>query len=168
MSCGAAAATTWKFGRRRYPDATSYACPGLKERKPEIGYDEEVGEGGVAPASWLGEFEVCWIEEERAPFKLLGDRPFFSEVVLCHVPSRVLFVTDLWWNYPADAPPLWKFGMDQIYRPVYNGLMRQPGWDAKAKRIMSWDWDYLAPCHGEPVQGPAAKPTLAAHLELPG
>ena len=65
-----------------YPEATSYACPGLIERKPEIGYDCEVAEG--APAAWGGEFDLCWIEEERSPFKLLGDRPFFSEVVFCH------------------------------------------------------------------------------------
>ena len=41
---------------------------------------------------------------------------------------RASSVTDLWWNYPADAPAAWKFGMDRIYRPVYNGLMKQPGW----------------------------------------
>ena len=25
--------------------------------------------------------------------------------------------------------------MDRIYRPVYNGLMKQPGWEAKIARI---------------------------------
>jgi len=134
------------------------------ERKPEIGYDCEVAEG--APEAWGGEFELCWIEEERSPFKLLGDRPFFSEVVFCHRPSRVLLVTDLWWNYPADAPAAWKFGMDRIYRPVYNGLMKQPGWEAKIAPIFDqWDWDFLAPCHGEPVQGPDVKRILAEHLD---
>ena len=44
-------------------------------------------------------------------------------------------MTDLWWNYPADAPAAWKFGMDRIYRPVYNGLMKQPGWEAKIAQI---------------------------------
>ena len=146
-----------------YPDAPSYACPGLLERKPEIGYDCEVSS---APAAWGGEFDLCWIEEERSPFKLLGDRPFFSEVVFCHKPSRVLLVTDLWWNYPADAPAAWKFGMDRIYRPVYNGLMKQPGWEAKIAPIFDqWDWDFLAPCHGEPVQGPDVKRVLAEHLD---
>ena len=148
-----------------YPEATSYACPGLMERKPEIGYDCEVGTDG-APEAWAGEFDLCWIEEERSPFKLLGDRPFFSEVVFVHKPSRVLLVTDLWWNYPADAPAAWKFGMDRIYRPVYNGLMKQPGWEATIAQIFDlWDWDFLAPCHGEPVQGPDVKRVLAEHLD---
>ena len=31
-----------------YPEATSYACPGLMERKPEIGYDCEVSAPPVA------------------------------------------------------------------------------------------------------------------------
>ena len=145
-----------------YPEATSYACPGLPARKPEIGYDLEVGD--EAPAEWLGEFDCCWIEEEGAPFKLLGDQPFFSEVVFHHRPSKVCFVVDLWWNYPADAPKVWKFAMDEIYRPVYNGLMRQPGHEAKVATILAWDWDFLAPCHGEPVADDA-KRTLAAHLE---
>lgn len=153
-----------------YPDATGYACPGLMDARPDIGYDAEVGRGDP-PASWLDEFEVAWIEEERSPFKIFGDKPFFSEVVFNHRPSGVLFVADLWWNYPSggDVPTsskLWKFGMDQIYRPVYNGLMRQrPAHDAKVKTILEWPtWDFIAPCHGEPIQGPAVKDRLAAHL----
>ena len=55
--------------------------------------------------------------------------------------------------------------MDRIYRPVYNGLMKQPGWEAKIARIFGWDWDFLAPCHGEPVQGSDVKRVLAEHLD---
>ena len=72
--------------------------------------------------------------------------PCCEQVLFCHRPSRSLFVTDLWWNYPsaamADAAMLggaakgaedgsavpasarlWKFGMDQIYKPFYNSFM---------------------------------------------
>ena len=76
-----------------YPDATGYACPGLMDARPDIGYDAEVGRGDP-PASWLDEFEVAWIEEERSPFKIFGDKPFFSEVVFNHKQSGVLFVAD--------------------------------------------------------------------------
>jgi hypothetical protein len=31
---------------RAYPDATSYACPGLRERKPEVGWTRSVGAPG--------------------------------------------------------------------------------------------------------------------------
>jgi hypothetical protein len=146
-----------------YPDATSYACPGLREKRPDIGYDRDVCD--VPPAACGGEIECVWFGNERSPFNLLGDAPFFSEVVFCHSQSRVLFVTDLFWNYPSAAPPLWKAGMDRIYRPVYNGLMKRDGWDDDAARVLAMDWDYLAPCHGEPV-AEGAKAALAAHLDV--
>ena len=141
-----------------YPEARSYAAPGLKERFPQIGWQLEISS---PPDSWNDEFDATWIENERAPFKLLGDRPFFSEMVFCHRPSKTLFVTDLWWNYPAGkAPSHWKFAMDNIYRPVYNGLMRQPGHQNTIDTILNWNWDYIAPCHGEPIAGPQAKQTF--------
>ena len=68
----------------------------------------------------------------------------------------------------ADVPfssRLWKLGMDKIYRPVYNGLMRTPSWGESAKTILSWDWDYIAPAHGEPVASDG-KRVLREHLAL--
>ena len=41
--------------------------------------------------------------------------------ILISYPCRAVF-----WSYPANAPggtKLWKFGMDQIYRPFYNTFM---------------------------------------------
>ncbi|KAH8047565.1 DUF4336-containing protein [Aureococcus anophagefferens] len=134
-----------------YPEATSYCCPGLREKRPDIGYDVEVGD--ACPEAWGGEFECTWVEEERAPFKLLGDRPFFSEVVFCHKPSKVLFVVDLWWNYPESAPRAWKFAMDSIYRPVYNGMRHGHG---PAAKILGWDWHCAAPCR-QASPGPATR-----------
>ena len=55
--------------------------------------------------------------------------------------------------------------MDYIYRPVYNRLMRAPGWDESYRTIMSWDFDYLAPCHGEPVAA-GGKEVLRTHLAM--
>ena len=91
----------------------------------------------VAPAEWGGAIELCWVRD-KIPFT--PGIPFFNEVVFCHTPSKTLFVTDLWWNYPKsgeDTTPavpdvplssrLWKKGMDYIYRPVYNRLMDADG-----------------------------------------
>ena len=137
--------------------------PGLIERKPRSATtSRSAPRAHQRPGG--GEFDLCWIEEERSPFKLLGDRPFFSEVVF--VPQAVA-------RAARDGPLVElpgrraggvKFGMDRIYRPVYNGLMKQPGWEAKiAPRFDQWDWDFLAPCHGEPVQGPDVKRTAATY-----
>ena len=65
----------WKA---EWPAATLYGCPGLKEKKPEQGYDEEVGD--TAPASWLGEIECAHMKHEAVP---IFNVPFFSEVCTC-------------------------------------------------------------------------------------
>lgn len=163
-----------------YPEAASYACPGLREKKPEVGWQrslEELTAGGLtsttAPAEWGGVIELCWIKD-RVPVPF--GPPFFNEVVFCHTPSRTLIVTDLWWNYPDTAAKgagfevplssrLWKVGMDVIYRPVYNNFMRTETCASSYETILDWDWDYIAPCHGEPVSADA-KRVLSDHLSL--
>lgn len=156
-----------------YPKAASYACPGLRDKKPEVGWQrslEDLCDRGITssapPAEWGGALQLCWLRD-RVP---LTSIPFFNEVVFVHAPSRTLIVSDLWWNYPAtdDVPrssKLWKAGMDFIYRPVYNRLMRAADWDESYRTIMSWDFDYLAPCHGEPVAR-GGKEVLAQHLSM--
>ena len=85
---------------------------------------------------------------------------------------------DLWWNYPAsksdvqgsvaDVPfssRLWKIGMDRVYRPVYNNLMRTPSCATSYETVLNWDFEYIAPAHGEPVCGDA-KAVLRKHLSL--
>ncbi|KAJ8601690.1 hypothetical protein CTAYLR_003180 [Chrysophaeum taylorii] len=145
-----------------YGEATSYAPPYLRQRFP-IAWDHEIT---TPPPEWNDEFEMLWIDAEKAP--LVGSEPFFSELVFCHKPSKILFVTDLWWNYPQEAPKLWKFAMDRVYRPVYNNLMRQrPRHDDYVRTIVNkWDFDYVAPCHGEPIGGPDVKPTLLRFFDL--
>ena len=83
------------------------------------------------------------------------------------------------WNYPAtgtDTTPavddvplssrLWKWGMDRIYRPVYNRLMDRDGTRTTSyATILGWDFEYLAPAHGEPV-ALAAKDVLRKHLNI--
>jgi hypothetical protein len=165
-----------------FPDATSYACPGLQEKEPDIPFDETVGEGADTPASWPAEarlplplraamrfpccnpwtqecamhmlcktlaaaihekacisrfsaahgrqlrarevqIEVTFLSHEANPF---NGKPFFSELLVFHRPSKVLLTTDFFWNYPKEVPfgtKLWKFGMDRIYRPFYFNLM---------------------------------------------
>lgn len=154
---------------RAYPDAISYACPGLRERKPEVGWTRSVGGPADPPPEWdTGVLDLCWVGAERVP--LIGSEPFFSEVVFFHRPSRVFVCSDLYWNYPSgpDVPfstRAWKGAMDVIYRPVYNRLLRvQPAFDTDVwSKIGRWDIDYIAPCHGEPV-AEDARGVLARHL----
>ena len=75
-----------------------------------------------APEAWAGKNSTSAGSRKSArpsSFSVIAHSS--RRLAFCHKPSRVLLVTDLWWNYPADAPAAWKFGMDRIYRPVYNG-----------------------------------------------
>jgi hypothetical protein len=169
---------------QEYPEATGYACPGLRESKPDVGWQRSISSlldapsgltSASAPAEWGNAIELCWLED-KVP--LTRRRPFFNEVVFFHRPSRSLMVSDLWWNYPADADAdadadfqvprstrLWKWGMDVIYKPVYNRLMRTDSWEESYRVIDGWDFESILPCHGEPVAQDAKK-VLARHLAM--
>lgn len=167
----------------QYPEAISYACPTLRQKKPGV-WQKTIGikdgKGDVwsdeTPPAWQNVIRVCWLDGERE-LPLLGR--FFNEVVFAHEPSGVLFVTDLWWNYPAssddiqgglgpegrvpDASRRWKAVMDKVYKPIYNGLLKTTEAQTRLDLILSWSWDYIAPCHGEPIETDA-KVILARHL----
>lgn len=147
---------------RQYPEAESYCSPFLKKRFPNIPWKHEIKQ---PPDAWNDEFEMIWIDSETVPLLGKGE-PFFSELVFCHKPSKILFVTDLWWNYPSKGPGWWKTAMDQVYRPVYNNILRKrPEHDALMRTILSWDFDYVAPCHGEPIDQ-EVKETLLQFFNL--
>lgn len=138
-----------------YPECVAYACPGLMQKQQATRYAREVGAGGAAPPpEWGGEFDLLWLDYEQNPF---NRKPFFNEVVFCHKPSRVLFVADLFWNYPSDNTPLptraWKFGMDVVYKPFYKSVMisERRRFREQLDRILSWEWDCIVPCHGDVV-----------------
>jgi len=152
-----------------YPDATSFCPPGGKEHFPNIAFAEEIGEGNECPAEWGGEIRCLFLNYEHNPFT---GKPFFNEVIFLHEPSGTLICTDVFWNYPdSGVPPgtaLWKFGMDQVYRPFYNHLMIK---DREAQRAAmrvlfeEWEWDAILPCHGSFIAS-GGKALLRKHLGM--
>ena len=96
--------------------------------------------------------------------------PFFNEVVFMHKPSKTLFATDIYWNYPGeeDLPfgtRAWKFGMDKVYVPVYHKLMltNKAAFERAIAKVESWDFDTVVPCHGRVVRD-SAKYNFSAHV----
>ena len=159
-------AAQWKAA---YPDATLWGCPGMKRKYPEISWDEELvdGEGNFGGAR--AEFAATWFDCEANPFT---GKPFFNETAFVHKPSRVLFVTDVFWNYPdgEEALPFgtkaWKFGMDRVYLPFYRKAMvtDATGFAAKRDALLGGDaFDAVLPCHGAFVASGGAK-LIAEHL----
>ena len=137
-----------------YPDAKSYACPGLREKKPEIGWQSSLAElldgtDGVAsaapPAVWGGALELCWVRDQVPLTGALGSIPFFNEVVFFHRPSRAtLIVTDLWWNCRARPAGAWKFGPSDLQARRTTADAHGGGWDASYGTIMNTDFEYRA------------------------
>ena len=95
----------------QYPDAKMWGCPGLMERKPDVRWTGEIP-FGARPPGFLGsqskgkdneeqwdwnEFQPLHIDTEVNPFT---GKSFFNEVIFYHSPSKTLFVTDIYWNYP--------------------------------------------------------------------
>jgi hypothetical protein len=149
-----------------YPDAIGYGCPGLRAKAPALGLHadahEESNTPPQAPAAWLGEVAVTWLNFERNPFT---GRPFFNELLFFHAPSGAALTTDFWWNYPREGLPAgsraWKAGMDVLYGPFYRRFMiaDRAGAAAAAARVAAWPVQLLVPCHGGVVRGAAAART---------
>jgi len=133
------------------------------------------------------------IDIELNPFT---GKPFFNEVVYFHAPSETLIMTDLFWNYPAAdgvpnsqlgrddswelAPPLgervplgsslWKFGMDRVYYPFFNGFMvtDRGEYNAIADHIVNeWGAEMVIPAHGDILRGKDfVRNVLTKHFQL--
>ncbi|CBJ26449.1 conserved hypothetical protein [Ectocarpus siliculosus] len=143
-----------------YPSAVSYACPGLAERQPEVGFTREVGasiEDESLP-EWGDEILACFMDCETNPFT---GKPFFNEVVFFHRPTKTLITSDLYWNYPRKEVPLgtrvWKWGMDKVYLPFYKKFMVTDGeaFVSKVNQILDWGVETIVPCHGGIVRSGA-------------
>mmetsp|Transcript_20638 Transcript_20638/g.29858 ORF Transcript_20638/g.29858 Transcript_20638/m.29858 type:complete len:215 (-) Transcript_20638:144-788(-) len=153
-----------------FPEGTAWACPGLGDLKPDVGFQGTIGlPGSSLPESWLGEFEVCFLDFEHNPFT---KKAFFNEVLFFHKPSKVLLVTDAFWNYPSnDNVPaltkLWKFGMDQVYLPFYRNFMIKDSkrFEEAVGEVLRWDFQTILPCHGGFISGAeVSKQAISDHL----
>lgn len=69
--------------RLAYPDATIYAAPGLRDRRQDMVFDDDLGE--TSPAAWSGEIDQVVVRGNWIT----------SEVVFFHRNSRTAIFTDL-------------------------------------------------------------------------
>ena len=85
--------------QRAFPSATTWAVPGLRERrqvrKSGLRLDQELGT--QAPAAWGDALSLIMVEGG------LG----FHEAVVFHQPSRTLVLTDLMLNLEKEKLPAW-------------------------------------------------------------
>lgn len=77
-----------------YPEAAIYAAPGLRQKRRDIVFDEDLSD--LAPKEWAEEIDQVVFRGSRA----------FDEVVFFHRQSRTAILTDLVVNVRLDSQPL--------------------------------------------------------------
>ncbi len=139
--------------KQRYPRATLWASPALRNAKIPLPVD-----------AWLDESEPPWSGELR-PLKIEG-APKAEEVVFLHAPSRTLILTDLLFQIRYPVNLLTKL---VLYLSGTNGgkLAQSRLWRSVTKdrsaagrsveRMLEWDFDRVVLAHGDFVEGPDAR-----------
>jgi hypothetical protein len=138
--------TTW---RNAYPRAVLYAAPGSRQRRLEIGFDEDLGD---APAAgWAGQIDQV----------IMRENAIAEEVVFFHKKSGTVMFADLLQNFPHG----WFGGLQALIARA-DGMIgveartpnkfrlaftnRQAA-HAAVERILAWPAQRVLMAHGTPV-----------------
>jgi hypothetical protein len=140
---------------RRWPDARLYAPPGLAKRKPELKFDDELGD--EADPGWATDIDQVIFHGSVA----------MKEVVFFHRKSRCAIVCDLIQRHPEAEMTGWKGRLMRL-----DGLVGSQGstpreWRASffrrrsarvaREKLLSWNPERLLIAHGECAQTGASK-----------
>jgi hypothetical protein len=136
--------------RRAYPDAKLCAPPGLREKRRDIRFDADLGDG---PAEeWAADIDHV----------AFSGNLITTEIVLFHHRSRVAIFTDLIQHFPAGWFSGWRamvarFDLMTGPEPSVPRKFRVTTIDRGAarlalERILSWPTEKVLMAHGEPVQ----------------
>jgi len=137
--------TPWKTA---YPGATLLAAPGLREKRPKIPFDGVLE--GDPPEAWRNSVEI---EHFRGA-------SWINEIVLFHIPSRTLVLTDLAMNFhsaPNLLTSVWQrlFDVRNRFGPTRFVRLVIRDHDAARKsldRILGWDFERVTVTHGEVLE----------------
>jgi hypothetical protein len=132
-----------------YPEARRYAAPGLPQKRPDLRFDDILSD--TPQAEWRGEVEQ----------HLFRGAPPLNEVVLFHLATRTLVLTDRAFNLPMETARksplfylLWDVGHFGPHRFVRLRGIRD--WEAaqdSVERILRWDFDRIIMSHGNVLEG---------------
>jgi hypothetical protein len=146
-----------------YPQAKSYAAPGLEERRRDIKFDAVLTD--VAPDLWRGQLEQ----------HVFRGAPVLNEVVFFHRVSRTVIFTDLVFNLPVsarrnapvffwilDAPG--KFGPHRFIRR--RAIRDRLAARESVEQILRWDFERVIMSHGDVLEIGGKKRVAAAFAYL--
>jgi hypothetical protein len=136
----------------RFPDARTYASPGLPARRPELHF--EVVLGDETRPGWSQDLDQCAVQGNF----------FVDEVVFLHRASGTLILTDLCEEGNEEWPLFSRLAarIGGIYHK--HGPPRDMKWNLRRDRpalrraidrILSWDFDQMILSHGRLVESGA-------------
>ncbi len=137
-----------KDAMQRYPNASSFAAPGLQDKRQDLTFDEVLTD--QPPDSWQEDFQQ----------HIIQGAPDVNEVIFLHKASQSLIVTDLIFNIHSCKNWIspWIFRMVGVYKKTAQSrLWRQFVKDKEPARkslqhILEWDFTRLIMAHGELVE----------------
>lgn len=128
--------------KRRYPEASLWAVPGLPEKRRDLVFDGVVS----ADVPWRDELDTL----------ILTSVPKFNEVVFFHRPSRTLICADLIFNIATDPsfPTRLLYRLLGVYgKPAQSWFFRKstqrPAFGPQAETILAWNIERICMSHGE-------------------
>jgi hypothetical protein len=142
-----------------FPEARTYAVPGLERVRPGLRIDEALGD--EPPPAWKGQ-----IEQLRT-----AGVPKLDEVDFLHVATRTLILTDLCFNMQSSDSWLTQLGMrlNAAWRRFTpSRLFKSFIEDGDALRsaveqILEWDFDRVIVAHGDVLESGGPQALRAAY-----
>ncbi len=136
----------WK---RAYPGARIFAAPGLRERRKDIAFDEDLGD--PPPGDWAGQIDQV----------VVRGNAITTEVVFFHRASATIIFTDLIQQLPKGWYSGWravvaKLDLMTAAEPSVPRKFRLAFRDRRAARaavqqILAWPAQRVLMAHGAPV-----------------
>jgi hypothetical protein len=153
--------------QRAFPDATTWICPGVERKRPDLEFDWILSDH--PPAAWSGELDQVLVRGNR----------FIWEVAFFERSSKTLVLTDLIENIgdATEGTNLWLELWWKVVMRMWNEPKPAPeyqmGWKDKAaakrslERILAWDFERVIIAHGENLEGDDVQAAVRAAWATP-
>jgi hypothetical protein len=145
-----------------YPQARSYAAPGLPEKRKDLSFHAVLSD--QAPAEWAGQVELL-------PWR---GAPMLNETVFFHRPSRTLIITDMAHNVSPDVTGYTRFffrlfgGYGRLSVSLVEKMVNRdrPAVRRTVDTILQWDFQRVIMAHGQIVEGNGSQAFREAYAWL--
>jgi hypothetical protein len=157
--------------RQRFPRATVWGPPGLKQKCPHLALDRLLS--AEDPSPWPG-LLLCSLSGLHT-LGPSGPSPL-HEVAFCHTPSRTLILTDSAFHFDATAPRLtrWVTRVGGGYGRLEPSILERLATTDRAalrramQAVLRWDFDRVIVAHGAVVEAGGKEALARAYSSFLG